>query len=130
MFYNNSPVIAAAPGLVTEIGISYIPNTTYYKVAVAIQFNETVWLEYSFEGDTNESRRAQQVAILDVEIGNWVVKGEQIARFLRTEEYDHVHFGVYSGEAICPRLVMGQADYDENMILIDIFHPDWELCYP
>lgn len=130
MFYNNSPVIAAAPGLVIGIEISYLPNNTFYKVAVAIQFNETVWLEYSFEDDANESMRAQQVAMLDVEIGDWEAKGDQIARFLRVAEYDHVHFGVYlDGEAICPRLVMGQADYDEIMILVDSFRPDWELCY-
>ena len=131
MFYNNSPVIAAAPGLVIGIEISYVPNTTFYKIAVAVQFNETVWLEYSFEDDANESVRAQQVAMLDVEIGDWVVKGEQIARFLQAVEFDHVHFGVYQNdEAICPRLVMGEDDYDEIMSLIDIFHSDWELCYP
>ena len=131
MFYNNSPVIAAAPGLVTGIEISYLPNNTFYKVAVAIQFNETVWLEYSFEDDANESMRAQQVAMLDVEIGDWVVKGDQIASFLQTVEYDHVHFGVYlNDEAICPRLVMGEDDYNEIMALIQSFHPTWELCYP
>jgi len=131
MFYNNSPVIAAAPGLVIGIEISYLPDSTFYKIAVAIQFNETVWLEYSFEDDANESVRAQQVAMLDVEIGDWVVKGDQIARFLQTVDYDHVHFGVYlNDEAICPRLVMGQTDYDEIMMLIHSFHPDWELCYP
>ena len=133
MFYNNSPVIAAAPGLVTGIGISYLPNSTFYKVAVAIQFNETVWLEYSFEDDANESMRAQQVAMLDVEIGDWVVKGDQIARFLQTVQYDHVHFGVYlNDEAICPRLVMAENDYTEIMELIELFHPGegWQLCYP
>ena len=130
MFYNNSPVIAAAPGLVIGIEVSYVPNTTFYKIAVAIQFNETVWLEYSFEDDANESRRAQQVAMLDVEVGDWVTKETEIARFLRTDEFDHVHFGVYlNDEAICPRLVMGQADYDEIMILVHSFHPTWELCY-
>jgi len=130
MFYNNSPVIAAAPGLVIGIEISYLPSSTFYKIAVAIQFNETVWLEYSFEDDANESIRAQQVAMLDIEIGDWVAKGNQIARFLQAVEFDHVHFGVYlNDEAICPRLVMGQTDYDEIMILIDSFHSDWELCY-
>jgi murein DD-endopeptidase MepM/ murein hydrolase activator NlpD len=131
MFYNNSPVIAAAPGLVIGIEISLVSDTTFYKVAVAIQFNDTVWLEYSFEDDANESVRAQQVAMLDVEIGDWVGKGDQIAIFLQTVEFDHIHFGVYlNDEAICPRLVMGQADYNEIRSLIDIFHPDWELCYP
>lgn len=131
MFSNNSPVIAAAPGLVSGIEIDYLPNSTVYKVGVHIQFNESVWLEYGFEGNGNETMRAQQVVMLDVEEGEWVAKGNQIARFLRPELYDHVHFGVYlNDEAICPRLVMGQDDYNEIMSLIHSFHPTWELCYP
>jgi len=130
MFSNNSPVIAAAPGLVIGIEIGYLPNSTVYKVGVHIQFNDSVWLEYGFEGNANETLRAQQVAMLDVEVGDWVAKGDQIARFLKPIEYDHVHFGVYlNDEAICPRLVMGEDDYNEIMSLIQSFHP-WELCYP
>lgn len=132
MFYNNSPVIAAAPGVVIGIELTYLPNSTVYKVCVQIQFNESVWLEYGFEGDANETMRAQQAAMLDVEIGNWVEKGDQIGRFLRPTEYDHIHFGIYlNDEAICPRLVLGENDYNEIMSLIEVFHPgeNWQLCY-
>ncbi|GAG73300.1 unnamed protein product, partial [marine sediment metagenome] len=130
MYYNNSPVIAAAPGLVIEIELRYLPNTTIYVVGVQIQFNDSVWLAYGFEGDANETLRAQQVAMLDVEIGDWVAKGDQIGKFLRPTEFDHIHFGVYlNDEAICPRLVMGASDYAEIRGLIDLFHPTWELCY-
>ncbi|MFW9811328.1 MAG: hypothetical protein ACFFF9_02665, partial [Candidatus Thorarchaeota archaeon] len=98
---------------------------------VHIQFNDSVWLEYGFEGNANETLRAQQVAMLDVEVGDWVAKGDQIARFLKPIEFDHVHFGVYlNDEAICPRLVMGEDDYNEIMLLIHSFQPTWELCYP
>ncbi|MBE0526029.1 M23 family metallopeptidase [Candidatus Thorarchaeota archaeon] len=131
MFYNNSPVIAAAPGFVEDIELGYLPNSTIYVVGVTIRFNSTLTHQYGFEGgSTDESVRAQQVAMLDVEIGDWVVKGEQIGRFLRPTEFDHIHFAVYINEAICPRLVMGDDDYNEIMSLIDTFHPDWELCYP
>jgi murein DD-endopeptidase MepM/ murein hydrolase activator NlpD len=131
MFYNNSPVIAAAPGKVIAIEIGYLENSTVYKVGVHIQFNESVWLEYGFEGDANETVRAQQVAMLNVEVGDWVSKGDQIAKFMRPTEFDHVHFGVYlNDEAICPRLVMGVDDYNEIMLLVHSFHPTWELCYP
>ena len=130
MFSNNSQVIAAAPGQVIGIELRYLPNTTIYKVGVAIQFNDTIWLEYGFEGDGNETLRAQQAAMLNVEVGDWVQKGDLIGHFLRPVVYDHVHFGVYlNDENICPRLVMGQADYDEIMILVHSFHPTWELCY-
>ncbi len=130
-FYNNSPVIAAAPGIVEDIELGYLPDSTVYKVGVHIRFNGTLTIVYGFEGDTADvAVRAQQVAMLDVEIGDWVVKGDQIGRFLRPTEYDHIDFCVYLNEAICPRLVMGIDDYNEIMSLIHSFHPTWELCYP
>ncbi|NHJ13931.1 MAG: M23 family metallopeptidase [Candidatus Thorarchaeota archaeon] len=133
-FLNNSPVIAASPGIVETIEIGYVPESTFYKVAVQVGFNGSIWLEYSFEGDSaDEAVRAQQVSMLEVEVGDWVAKGDQIGRFLRPSEYDHIHFGLYlNDEAICPRRVMGDVDYNEIMSLIDFFHPGqgWELCYP
>ena len=131
MFYNNSPVIAASPGLVIDIELRYLPNTTIYVVGVQIRFNDSVWMSYGFEGDGNETLRAQQAAMLEVEVGDWVEKGEQIGRFLRPTEFDHIHFGVYvNEEAVCPRSVMGVDDYDDIMILVHSFHPTWDLCYP
>ncbi|MFX1367155.1 MAG: M23 family metallopeptidase [Promethearchaeota archaeon] len=133
-FFNNSPVIAAAPGIVESIEIGYLPESTFYKVGVHIRFNSSVWLEYGFEGNsTDEAVRAQQVSMIDVEVGDWVAKGDQIGRFLSPTGEDHIHFGVYlSDQAICPRRVMGEMDYNEIMSLIDLLQPgqDWELCYP
>ncbi|MHA2068701.1 MAG: hypothetical protein ACXABY_30425, partial [Candidatus Thorarchaeota archaeon] len=112
--------------------LAYLPDSTIYKVGVQIRFNSSVIIDYGFEGDSADvAVRAQQASMLDVEIGDWVAKGDQIGRFLRPTEYDHIHFGVYSNnQAICPRLVMGETDYNEIRSLIDTFHPDWELCYP
>ena len=130
-FYNDSVVITAAPGLVESIEVRYLENSTFYKVGVKIKFNESVTIEYGFEGEGNETLRAQQVEMLGIEVGDWVAKGDQIGYFLRPLEYDHVHFSVYlNDEAFCPRLVMGEDDYDEIMSLIQAFHPTWELCYP
>ena len=131
MFSNNSPVISAAPGYVEDIELGYLPNSTIYVVGVAIRFNSTLTHQYAFEGNaTTEALRDQQVAMLDSEIGDWVVKGEQIGRFLTPAEFDHIHFAVYINEAICPRLVMGVDDYNEIMNLVHSFRPTWELCYP
>ncbi|MFW9849363.1 MAG: M23 family metallopeptidase [Candidatus Thorarchaeota archaeon] len=132
MFSNDSPVIAAAPGLVEYIEVGYLENLPVYFIAVQIRFNVSVWLNYSFEGNSlDEAVRAQQVTMLDVEIGDWVAKGDQIGRFLRPVVYDHVHFSVYlNEEAACPRSVMGESDYNELMSLVHSIHPDWELCYP
>jgi murein DD-endopeptidase MepM/ murein hydrolase activator NlpD len=131
MFQNNSPVIAAAPGLVENIEIGYLPNSSVYAVGVQIRFNDKVWLNYAFEGNANESVRTQQIAMIDVQLGDWVAKGDQIGRFLRPVVYDHIHFSVYvNEEAVCPRSVMGEDDYNDIMILVHSFHPTWELCYP
>jgi len=132
-FFNNSDVIAAAPGLVEDIEIGYIENTTFYKVGMKIRFNESVTLEYSFEGEGNEILRAQQEGMLSVQIGDWLEKGDLVGNFLRSAEYDHVHFAVYFNYvSICPRLVMAEDDYVEIMELIELFHPGegWQLCYP
>jgi hypothetical protein len=131
MFYNNSPVVAASPGLVENIELRFLPNTTIYVVGVQIRFNESVWMSYGFEGDGNETLRAQQAAMLEIEVGDWVAKGEQIGRFLRPTEFDHIHFSVYVNEkTVCPGSVMGEDDYTDIMILVHSFHPTWELCYP
>lgn len=134
IFYNNSIVIAAAPGLVEEIYIGWqiLPYNNIYWVSVQIKFNESVTIIYGFEGNSADAAVwSQQEVMFDVEIGDWVAKGDQIGRFLRPTEYDHVHFSIYRyNQAICPRLVMGEDDYNEIMSLIHTFQPTWELCYP
>ncbi|MFX1280509.1 MAG: hypothetical protein ACFFA3_13955 [Promethearchaeota archaeon] len=134
MYSNNSIVIAAAPGLVEDIEVGYLPapNDNIYFIVVAIRFNESITINYSFEGNSVDiAVREQQESMIDVEIGDWVAKGDKIGRFLRPVEYDHIHFGVYRNDiAICPRLVMGEDDYNGIMSLVHSFHPTWELCYP
>jgi len=130
-FYNNSVVIAAAPGLVENIEVGYLENSAIYKVDVKIKFNESVTIEYGFEGVGNETLRAQQVEMLGIEVGDWVAKGDSIGTFFRPAGGAHVHFAVYFNDvSFCPRLVMGDDDYNEIMSLIQAFHPTWELCYP
>ncbi|TFG96040.1 hypothetical protein E4H12_11975 [Candidatus Thorarchaeota archaeon] len=131
-FYNNSVVIAAAPGLVETIEVGYLENsTTIYKVDVKIKFNESITIEYGFEAVGNESLRAQQVEMLGIEVGDWVAKGDPIGSFFRPNVGAHVHFAVYFNDvSFCPRLVMGEDDYNEIMSLIQAFQSTWELCYP
>ena len=54
MYYNDSVVIAAAPGIVQEIEVGYLPAPfdNIYFVSVQIKFNESVWVGYGFEGDS------------------------------------------------------------------------------
>jgi hypothetical protein len=132
MFTNNSVVIAATPGIVLDIELRYLEGTDFYVVGVQIQFNDSIIIGYGFEGTKSDgSRRAQQAAMLDIEIGDWVSKGDQIGRFLRNGQFDHIHFSVYENwEAICPRRVMGETDFHDLESLVHSYRPNWDVCYP
>ncbi|MFW9843651.1 MAG: hypothetical protein ACFFEV_03670 [Candidatus Thorarchaeota archaeon] len=135
IFLNNSNVIAAAPGLVETVHGEFRENETFYTVSVQIRFNSTVWINYSFEGfSLDPNVLAQQISMIDVEVGDWVAKGDVVGRFLQPTTLDHVDFTVYLEHVTdlpsCPRLVMGLADYNELMSLVHSYHPTWELCYP
>jgi len=130
-FRNDSDVIATAPGIVEAIELSFIVNGTVYKVAVLIRFNSTVIIEYGFEGFSEDvAVRAQQVAMLDIEEGDWVAKGDIIGQFLQGGGVDHIHFAIYVGEATCPMPFFSPDAYAEMMELVHTYQPTWELCYP
>jgi len=130
-FRNDSDVIAAAPGIVEAIELGFLVNGTVYKVGVLIRFNSMVMIEYGFEGFSEDvAVRAQQVAMLDIEVGDWVAKGDVIGQFLQGYGGAHVHFAIYVGEATCPRPFFSDDAYIEMMELVHSFEPTWELCYP
>jgi murein DD-endopeptidase MepM/ murein hydrolase activator NlpD len=130
-FRNDSDVIAAAPGIVEAIELSFLVNGTVYKVAVLIRFNNSVMIEYGFEGFSDDVEvRAHQVAMLDIEEGEWVAKGDVIGKFLQGYGGAHVHFGIYVGEATCPIPFFSPDAYAEMMELVHSFEPTWNLCYP
>ncbi len=133
-FYNNSQVIAAAPGYVEEVSWRENPDTTLnmYNIYVVIRFNATVVVRYGFEpfthvvGDQN-----RQLSMLTVQEGDWVQKGDLIGLFLFVEDAAHIHFGVVTGnEWIDPEPFFGTSDHTEILGLINDYHPGWELSYP
>ncbi|TFH06454.1 MAG: M23 family metallopeptidase, partial [Candidatus Thorarchaeota archaeon] len=100
-YYNNTDVIAAAPGLVESIELrDWGPETWHrYTIAVSIRFNATVTLMYGSEPITNSTQdQAQQLVMLDIENGSWVQKGDVIGKFLRVNDGAHIHFGVYQND--------------------------------
>jgi hypothetical protein len=131
-FANGSSVIAAAPGYVEEILVTDTgPVDNVYMVHVSIRFNESIQVSYVFEPwTTNESVVARVIAGFDIEVGDWVAKGDQIATFLQIGGGAHIHFGIYNGEATCPIPFFSEDAYTEIMALVHSFHSDWNLCYP
>jgi hypothetical protein len=133
-YFNNSDVIAAAPGIVEKIDlIDWGPGGAHrYIISVEIRFNASVILNYGFEPWTNSTlEQAQQVAMFNFEVGTWIAKGEVIAKFLQAGEWAHIHFGVYQGNsARDPTLYMSTSSYNELLGMIHDFRPTWEISYP
>jgi murein DD-endopeptidase MepM/ murein hydrolase activator NlpD len=135
-FNNNTDVIAAAPGYVEDISWRENPDTTLnmYNIYVRIRFNASIVLDYSFEPFTHvEGDQNKQLSMLKVQIGDWVMKGDVIARFLHVEEGAHIHFGVRPGSGdtwLDPEPFFGAADHDEIMGLIHDYNLGWNLSYP
>ncbi len=131
-FVNGSTVIAAAPGLVEEIHSTDTgPADNIYAIHVSIRFNESIQVNYVFEPWTTNSLDVdRQIAMLDIEIGDWIAKGDVIGHFLVIGSAAHIHFAVYDGDAVCPRQFFSEEAYLEMMSLVHSFHPTWDLCYP
>ncbi|MBN2228562.1 MAG: M23 family metallopeptidase [Candidatus Thorarchaeota archaeon] len=133
-YFNNSDVIAAAPGLVEKIELHDwgLEAQHRYTISVEIRFNASVNLLYNFEPWTNSTdEQAQQVEMFNIEVGSWVTKGDVIAKFLHAGEGAHIHFGIYQdGEARDPTLYLSTDGYNELLEMIHDFHPTWEISYP
>lgn len=133
-FTNNTEVIAAAPGYVEEVNWRVNPDTTLnmYNIFVVIRFNASIVLHYCFEPFTHvEGDQYRQLEMLSVKVGDWVMKGDTIGRFLYVEEAAHIHFGVKGGDIwYDPEPFFGSSDHDEIMALINDYHPGWSLSYP
>lgn len=134
LFFNNSEIKAAAPGIVTNIDlVDWGPGGAHrYIISVRIKFNESVTLEYGFEPWTNSTNdQAQQVAMFNIEVDSWVAKGEIIGKFLKAGEWAHIHFGVYQDNNACdPTLYMSTSSFNELLGMIHDFHPTWNISYP
>ncbi|RDE17783.1 MAG: hypothetical protein C4K49_01035 [Candidatus Thorarchaeota archaeon] len=133
-FYNDSEVIAAAPGYIEDVSWRENPDTTLnmYNIYVAIRFNATITLRYTFEPFTHiVGDQDRQLSMLTVQEGNWVQKGDMIGRFLAVEDSSHVHFGVVCGnEWIDPKPFYGPSDLAEILEFIHTYQPTWDLSYP
>ncbi|MGY5852451.1 MAG: M23 family metallopeptidase [Candidatus Thorarchaeota archaeon] len=132
--YNNSDVIAAAPGLVVEVSWQEYPESTYngFLIHVNIQFNESLTIGYCFEPFTlNATDKDLQLEMLEVEEGDWVAKGNKIADFLNIGGGAHIHFDIWLDDEFSSIMnYITQETHDELLSLIHTYHPTWELYYP
>lgn len=135
---NNSKVLAAAPGQVSDIYYKEWINATQnkYMVEIVIRFNHTVYVSYNFEPWTTKVEDYEhQKRLIHVSVGDWVEIGQEIGRLLNISEdvYDggHIHFAVLEND-ISSRLdrYYSPEAYDRMMALVHQYHPEWPyLCY-
>ncbi|MBD3352498.1 MAG: peptidoglycan DD-metalloendopeptidase family protein [Candidatus Lokiarchaeota archaeon] len=132
-FANDSAVIAAAPGRINDIHINDYGDSVEnrYHLAVEVQFNNSVFVNYVFEPWTQaEADINHQEALLTVTEGDWIEKSQKIATFLAIGSGAHIHFDVVeNNDKPCPSRYFTSAGYTEIMEMIHGFHPTWCLCY-
>ncbi|MFX0029599.1 MAG: hypothetical protein ACFE8B_10340 [Candidatus Hermodarchaeota archaeon] len=131
---NNSKVLAAAPGQVSDIRLMDWGSETEnrYMIGVAIRFNNSVYVNYGFEPwTTNLSDHEHQQKLINVSVGDWVDIGQEIGRFLQIGPGAHIHFDVIEDD-IRTRLdrYYSPTAYARMMDLVHLWHPEWPyLCY-
>lgn len=131
---NNSKVLAAAPGQVTDIRLMDWGEGTEnrYMVGVSIRFNHSVWVNYGFEPWTTDlDDHEHQQRLINVSVGDWVEIGQKIGSFLQIGPGAHIHFDVIEND-IRTRLdrYYSSVAYNRMMDLVHIWHPEWPyLCY-
>ncbi|MFX1536119.1 MAG: M23 family metallopeptidase [Promethearchaeota archaeon] len=132
---NGSKVFAAAPGQVEEI--NWRDNgegvVNRFFIGIVIRFNQTIRISYNFEPVTQDPLdKDRQLAMFNVEEGDWVAIGEEIATFLYISEGAHIDFSIYDANVdggLCPQPFFSAEGYTEIMSLIHSYHPGWDLCY-
>jgi hypothetical protein len=135
-FNNGSEVLAATPGQISSINWREFDNESNplnrYNVFIRIRFNATIELSYGFEPFTYvEGDQNRQLAMIYVKVGDWVDKGDVIARFFHVGSGAHIHFGVTIGNTwLNPEPFFGGADRIELLSLIHFYHPGWNISYP
>ena len=131
---NHSKVLAAAPGQVSIIREKDWGDTTEnrYMVEITIRFNNTVFVNYNFEPWTNNSYYHElQKSLININVGDWVEIGQEIASFLQIGEGAHIHFDVIEND-VRTRLdrYYSPEAYEKMMDLVHMWHPEWPyLCY-
>ncbi|MFX1344999.1 MAG: M23 family metallopeptidase [Promethearchaeota archaeon] len=131
---NNSKVLIAAPGQVTQIRLMDWGSETEnrYMVGVEIRFNNSVYVNYGFEPwTTNLTDHEHQQRLINVSVGDWVEIGQEIGRFLNVGPGAHIHFDVIE-DGVRTRLdrYYSLATYTRMMELVHMWHHEWPyLCY-
>ncbi|MHA1734367.1 MAG: hypothetical protein ACTSU5_20700 [Promethearchaeota archaeon] len=130
-FSNGSQFVAASPGQVIGVDPKQNERTGRYQVGLAIRFNTSVILNYNMECFSDLPEDAdRQIAMLNVSVGTWVVKGQYLGTFLKIGSGAHVHFDVIEDEQkYCLEKYYGAPDLAELVELVHSYHPTWDVCY-
>lgn len=136
-FNNGTSVLAMAPGQVRSMTFTENPanldNVYFYNIG--IRFNNSMELHYNFEPWTDDRSKAEvQIAMVKVNVGDWVTTGTVIADFLSYNASAHVDFSIdylmQDSDRVCPQPHFSVMAYNKMMTLIHTYHTDWEMCYP
>ena len=123
---------AVAPGRVTDVSWLFNTGNGFYQVNVTVRYayDQTHAVIYAFEPTTDSTDdRDEQLANIDVAVGQDVAPGDVIGRLLQAGVNAHVHFGFMENwHQICPEPFMSGAVRTELRDLIQRDNQTWEIC--
>ena len=123
---------AAAPGVVTNVDPYFNPGNGFWQVNVAVAYahDQTHGLNYAFEPiSASTADRDEQLANIDVVVGQVVAPGDVIGRLVQAHPNAHLHFGLFENwSQVCPEPFMSDAVQKQLTDLIQRDNPTWEIC--
>ena len=128
------PFQASAPCQVTDVADFLNSGNGFYQVNVMMSCsaNQRHGLIYAFEPMTDSTDdRDEQLANIDVQIGQIVAPGDVIGRLVQGQAYAHVHFGIWENwQQTCPEPFLSTPVRTElrDLIQSEPGHEDWEIC--
>ena len=123
---------AVAPGVVTNVDPYFNPGNGFWQVNVAVAYahDQTHGLNYAFEPiSASTADRDEQLANIDVVVGQVVAPGDVIGRLVQAHPNAHLHFGLFENwSQVCPEPFMSDAVQKQLTDLIQRDNPTWEIC--
>ena len=110
----------------------FILSDNKYWVSISIKFNNSFEYGYNFEPWTNNSADwVLQQSLINVSVGDWVEKGQVIAKFLSVDPNGaHIHFDIHhENEKPCPLDYFSSDAVLELEQLANSFGYYTEICY-
>jgi hypothetical protein len=127
------PFQSGFAGVVIGIDPYFNPGNGNWQVNLMIEYQHerSYRIGYAFEPmSPSPTVRDQQLAAIDVQVGQQVAAGDLLGRLVAAEPGAHVHWGFFVGWwQVCPERYLSDSVRTDLLDLIRQDHPTWDICH-